>query len=455
MLKMLAGVLRRLHARLLMNTPAPAQPRDAMARAAPSLTAPGPVATNDVEMPAPDAPDACHTDGPMVVDAVADVDAAADVAVAAPPAATVERPPRVRDPDALWIDRFISKKREEGQHDWEQTMVRQLRLLPTDLTRRINMLQDGPWVPPALLAEVWRALEGNTDRLAHHWQLTDTDVEHAGQYGEPDCRQYRPGGVDDAGVIALGRFQDVPLVRKSALPDMVRSRDGGPTCLLHANHVDLGDGRRRIASQKPVAGEIAGFHQMLRDQGVALIVDLTRYREGGPADGYVPDHKGRSISTGRQNLVITCRGRNRLQDLAAIEQQLQIHDGMTAMPLARLQFPGWPDHGVVDPIVLIALADRIDALSPDPRRPILVHCMAGMGRTGTLMTFMAARRQIAREMTDRKTTCGPGMLVRIATEVLARGRIDRGPAFVQTEQQFILLVNSLATCVAHQTVQST
>merc|ERR1712139_350277 len=56
--------------------------------------------------------------------------------------------------------------------------------------------------------------------------------------------------------------------------------------------------------------------------------------------------------------------------------------------LSHYWYTAWPDHGVpsrIDPILKMLKAVNMDATRRDPKAPILVHCSAGIGRTGTFI----------------------------------------------------------------------
>ena len=68
---------------------------------------------------------------------------------------------------------------------------------------------------------------------------------------------------------------------------------------------------------------------------------------------------------------------------------MQVSEGCTEVPLSVVQyhFLGWPDHGV--PKFATSLIEFIRRVrhSYKSDRPILVHCSAGVGRTGTYVTL--------------------------------------------------------------------
>ncbi|MEJ1270114.1 hypothetical protein NN561_000934 [Cricetulus griseus] len=56
----------------------------------------------------------------------------------------------------------------------------------------------------------------------------------------------------------------------------------------------------------------------------------------------------------------------------------------TGRDVTHIQFTSWPDHGVPeDPHLLLKLRRRVNAFSNFFSGPIVVHCSAGVGRTGT------------------------------------------------------------------------
>jgi len=90
--------------------------------------------------------------------------------------------------------------------------------------------------------------------------------------------------------------------------------------------------------------------------------------------------------------------------------------------ITQLQYSSWPDFGApAHPAHLLGLIEQCDAVvrhvngrqasGPEPpnSRPILVHCSAGCGRTGTFCTVDSVIDMLKRQRQDRNTRQGTPM----------------------------------------------
>ena len=59
------------------------------------------------------------------------------------------------------------------------------------------------------------------------------------------------------------------------------------------------------------------------------------------------------------------------------------------LKVTQFHFTGWPDHGVPqNGVTLINFIKRVRTVHPySDRRPLLVHCSAGVGRTGAFIVL--------------------------------------------------------------------
>lgn len=173
----------------------------------------------------------------------------------------------------------------------------------------------------------------------------------------------------------------------------VRLREG--RCdYVNANEV----GEGYIATQAPVEDTFSHFWQMVYEGGVRVVVMLTREVEGRgggvvKSDRYWPG-VGEEVVFGRYGVRgVGARG----EDEVIVERRFEIWvvdgrgrrmRGGGVLEVIQLQYVDWPDQDVPEsPRALLDL--RLRAQIYNRRRGggavarVLVHCSAGVGRTGT------------------------------------------------------------------------
>ncbi len=66
--------------------------------------------------------------------------------------------------------------------------------------------------------------------------------------------------------------------------------------------------------------------------------------------------------------------------------------------LMHFHYTVWPDHGVPDhPTPLLHFVRKVASSNPTNAGPIVVHCSAGVGRTGTFITLFSQLKMIKME----------------------------------------------------------
>uniref|UniRef100_A0A4X1SQI2 Receptor-type tyrosine-protein phosphatase C n=1 Tax=Sus scrofa TaxID=9823 RepID=A0A4X1SQI2_PIG len=130
---------------------------------------------------------------------------------------------------------------------------------------------------------------------------------------------------------------------------------------------------------------IDDFWRMIWEQKATVIVMVTRCEEGNKnkCAEYWPSMEEGSHAYG--DVIVEVNEHKRCPDY--IIQKLTItnrKEKVNGRAVTHIQFTSWPDHGVPeDPHLLLKLRRRVNAFSNFFSGPIVVHCSAGVGRTGT------------------------------------------------------------------------
>uniref|UniRef100_A0A8C6Z922 Tyrosine-protein phosphatase n=1 Tax=Nothoprocta perdicaria TaxID=30464 RepID=A0A8C6Z922_NOTPE len=188
---------------------------------------------------------------------------------------------------------------------------------------------------------------------------------------------------------------------KDVLPyDATRIILQGDEDYINANYVNMeiptvGVVNRYIATQGPLPHTCAHFWQVVWDHKLSLIIMLTTLTERGrtKCHQYWPDPPD-VMEYG--NFRVRCQSED--CTIAYVVREMVVTNVETEQQHAvtHLQYVAWPDHGVPD--------DSMDFLEfvtcMRPKRvknePVLVHCSAGIGRTGVLVTMETAMCLIER-----------------------------------------------------------
>ncbi|XP_068895202.1 receptor-type tyrosine-protein phosphatase S-like isoform X10 [Tenebrio molitor] len=150
---------------------------------------------------------------------------------------------------------------------------------------------------------------------------------------------------------------------------------------INANYVNGYDTPKAfIATQAPLPTTVQDFWLMICQENVTTIVMLTEVRENGivKCEQYWPDFPS------------TCRfGKFLIENVSTkifpdyIERNLQVKYENTTHFVQHFQYITWPDHGV--PLCLQAFTSFMKQIEDIHKVPMVVHCNAGCGRTGTLI----------------------------------------------------------------------
>ncbi|XP_052763708.1 receptor-type tyrosine-protein phosphatase mu-like isoform X2 [Mya arenaria] len=167
---------------------------------------------------------------------------------------------------------------------------------------------------------------------------------------------------------------------------------GGDTDYINASYID-GFRKRNayIAALGPMAKQLGDFGQFWRmawQQKVEKIVMVTHFVEGEKTkcEQYWPDHGQRKLYG---DIEVVCKVERLYADF--IWRQLTLSKGkhnFEERNLHHLQFTAWPDKDIPDDVTsIIEFRQKVNALPSTFNGPVIVHCSAGVGRTGTYIAL--------------------------------------------------------------------
>lgn len=150
--------------------------------------------------------------------------------------------------------------------------------------------------------------------------------------------------------------------------------------------------REFIVTQGPLHSTRDDFWRMCWESNSRAIVMLTRCFEKGreKCDQYWPHDK---LPVYYGDIKVHLLNNSNYQDW--ITTEFTISRGNEHRQIKHFHFTTWPDFGVPNPPQTLARFVRAfrDRVGPD-QRPIVVHCSAGVGRSGTFITLDRILQQI-------------------------------------------------------------
>ncbi|XP_043372324.1 receptor-type tyrosine-protein phosphatase eta isoform X5 [Dermochelys coriacea] len=197
---------------------------------------------------------------------------------------------------------------------------------------------------------------------------------------------------------------------------------------INANYMPGYNSKKEfIAAQGPLPNTVQDFWRMIWEKNIYAIVMLTKCVEQGrtKCEEYWPD-KG---SNYYDNITVTLVSEYVLPEWTIRDFTVEDNDATESHTVRQFHFTSWPDHGVPETTDLLInfrhLVQENMSHSP-PDSPTLVHCSAGVGRTGTFIAIDRLIQQI--EMENTSDVYG----------IVYDLRMHR-PLMVQTEDQYVFL----------------
>ncbi|XP_031140950.1 receptor-type tyrosine-protein phosphatase S isoform X25 [Sander lucioperca] len=211
--------------------------------------------------------------------------------------------------------------------------------------------------------------------------------------------------------------------------------DGVPgSDYINANYID---GYRKqnayIATQGSLPETFGEFWRMIWEQRSAVIVMMTKLEERSrvKCDQYWPTRGTETYGLIQVTLLDTVE----LATYCVRTFALFKNGSSEKREVRQFQFTAWPDHGVPEhPTPFLAFLRRVKACNPPDAGPMVVHCSAGVGRTGCFIVIDAMMERIKHEKTV--DIYGHVTLMRAQRNYM-----------VQTEDQYVFIHDALQEAI--------
>ncbi|NXJ61143.1 PTPRJ phosphatase, partial [Rostratula benghalensis] len=198
-----------------------------------------------------------------------------------------------------------------------------------------------------------------------------------------------------------------------------------------------------IAAQGPLPSTIEDFWRMIWEKNIYSIVMLTKCVEQArtKCEQYWPEKESKSYG----DIIVTMVSEIALPEWTIRDFTVEKSNTTESHTVRQFHFTSWPDHGVPETTDLLInfrhLVHEYSSQNPIDS-PTLVHCSAGVGRTGTFIAIDRLIQQI--DMENTVDVYG----------VVYDLRMHR-PLMVQTEDQYVFLNQCVMDIIKSQKEKKT
>ncbi|XP_064847293.1 LOW QUALITY PROTEIN: tyrosine-protein phosphatase non-receptor type 14-like [Oncorhynchus masou masou] len=195
------------------------------------------------------------------------------------------------------------------------------------------------------------------------------------------------------------RFRDVVPYEENRV-ELVPNKENN-TGYINASHIKVmisGEEWHYIATHGPLANTSADFWQMVWEQGVNVIAMVTAEEEGGRSKShrYWPKLGSKHNSATHGKFKVTTKFRTDSGCYATTGLKVKHLLSGQERTVWHLQYTDWPDHGCPEYVQgFLSYLEEIQSVrrhtnsmldtSKSLNPPVVVHCSAGVGRTGVVI----------------------------------------------------------------------
>ncbi|XP_077445128.1 receptor-type tyrosine-protein phosphatase delta-like isoform X23 [Stigmatopora argus] len=287
---------------------------------------------------------------------------------------------------------------------------------------RLSSMANHPPIPVMDLAEHLEQLKANDNlKFSQEYESIDPGQQFTWEHSNLEVNKPK------------NRYANVIAYDHSRV--LLSAIDGIPgSDYINANYVD---GYRKqnayIATQGSLPETFGEFWRMIWEQRSAVVVMMTKLEERSrvKCDQYWPTRATETYGLIQVTLLDTVE----LATYCVRTFALFKNGSSEKREVRQFQFTAWPDHGVPEhPTPFLAFLRRVKACNPPDAGPMVVHCSAGVGRTGCFIVIDAMLERIKHEKTA--DIYGHVTLMRAQRNYM-----------VQTEDQYVFIHDALLEAV--------
>ncbi|KAK5983817.1 Tyrosine-protein phosphatase [Trichostrongylus colubriformis] len=196
--------------------------------------------------------------------------------------------------------------------------------------------------------------------------------------------------------VMRNRYRDIlPYDRNRVV---LSSSEDNPNGYINASFISLPKGVMRfIAAQAPLPTTLEEWWKMVDEQKVVLVVMLCKLVEMNKVkcERYWPAEIGQSLLFGCYEITLDAVETFADDEYLLRRLRMTNHKSGEFRAIHQLHYKEWPDHGCPSgESQLINMIENMAELHEKTNAPILVHCSAGVGRTGTIISVNYIRELI-------------------------------------------------------------